>query len=396
MARAAVTHEVTGVVAEQGRSRIIALPSATVYVYEQGTSTPIAQTMWNAVTAGTAQTNPLTADSTGVIQFWLDTPQYVDLVKSAAGFAARRETVEADVPGGSGIAINQAGGSVAVDTSGAVTLTPASGQIVALGTGDEPAINGGTVFAPQLMRVLKGTSGAPITTMGSLVKLARTIAVTGATAGGEGSDGLSTLHVQAEGTAACQVQPIAVFGYANNVGTVNGGSGALADACGVYGKANINAGGIGNAIGGFFLGGRRGTNSAAGARALDVVVTNAGTTSNHAYNANGTEQTIGIFLNAFTGSRVAAGMVLGNAWSTLFDTGYAAAQNSVFQTAFRDDSSAVTSFLVTGTHTNGIDLTGGTFTGAAIKTAAGALNGFGASTPTSPVHVLVNTNLTPI
>ena len=49
-----------------------------------------------------------------------------------------------------------------------------------------------------------------------------------------------------------------------------------------------------------------------------------------------------------------------------FDVGFAALQNSVASQTFRDDTSSVTSFMINGIHTNGVDLTGGTYSGAPI------------------------------
>ena len=65
-----------------------AIQNATVYVYRPGTTTAPYGTMYTAETAGSTQTNPLTSDSKGTIEAWLDTAQLVDLkVTSNSGAA---------------------------------------------------------------------------------------------------------------------------------------------------------------------------------------------------------------------------------------------------------------------------------------------------------------------
>ncbi len=59
-----------------------------------------------------------------------------------------------------------------------------------------------------------------------------------------------------------------------------------------------------------------------------------------------------------------------------FDVGFAAILG-VKSAAFRDDTNAVTSYVINGSHTDGIDLSGGTYSGSQIK-----LKGGVAYTPT--------------
>lgn len=60
----------------------VALAGATVYVYEPGTTTQV--TLYTS--AGVAQTQPLTADSNGYINFYLKHPQFVDMLISKTGY----------------------------------------------------------------------------------------------------------------------------------------------------------------------------------------------------------------------------------------------------------------------------------------------------------------------
>lgn len=64
------------------------LTSATVNVYNNGTVTPISATIYDK--SGNVLSNPLTSDATtGLIDFYLNVPQDVDLLISKASFASR-------------------------------------------------------------------------------------------------------------------------------------------------------------------------------------------------------------------------------------------------------------------------------------------------------------------
>jgi hypothetical protein len=98
VSRALVTHQVTAQLTLAGRQQLISVPSATVNVVDVGTSTPISDALYASPTGTSTLTNPLTADARGVVTFYMNTPRYVDLLKSAAGYTTTRETVAADVP----------------------------------------------------------------------------------------------------------------------------------------------------------------------------------------------------------------------------------------------------------------------------------------------------------
>lgn len=66
------------VISDAGTLKIV--PNAIVTCYEPGTTTPLAQTIFAAVTGGTTLPNPFTTDALGNILFFLANPQRVKLV----------------------------------------------------------------------------------------------------------------------------------------------------------------------------------------------------------------------------------------------------------------------------------------------------------------------------
>ena len=64
------------------------IPGTTVNVYQVGTTTAITETIYADATGATSLTNPLTTDSLGYIQFYLDRPKIVDLAVSKTGYTS--------------------------------------------------------------------------------------------------------------------------------------------------------------------------------------------------------------------------------------------------------------------------------------------------------------------
>lgn len=69
-----------------------AVASASIEVRQVGTNTKITETIYDA--AGVAVANPLSADTTGEFEVWLDNPKRVDLYITGTGFATETQTVD--------------------------------------------------------------------------------------------------------------------------------------------------------------------------------------------------------------------------------------------------------------------------------------------------------------
>lgn len=105
MARA---HFADVLIGTSGTGSLSLLDGATVHVYDQGTTTPISQTIYAADSGGTTIANPLTSDANGKVEFWLDTPARVDLAASKTGFSPSIRTVDVEAApsgGGSGVQV---------------------------------------------------------------------------------------------------------------------------------------------------------------------------------------------------------------------------------------------------------------------------------------------------
>lgn len=73
------------------------LPGATVTVYQEGTTTPLADAIYADSVGGATLANPVTADADGVVEFFLEVNRRVDLRVVKAGYAT--QTVTEDVVG---------------------------------------------------------------------------------------------------------------------------------------------------------------------------------------------------------------------------------------------------------------------------------------------------------
>ena len=96
-------HYVENVLGVSGSGALSLMAGATVHVYDAGTMTPIAQTIYDSDGGSGTLSNPLTSDANGKVEFWLDTPARVDLAVSKTGFTAQTRTVDVeDAPSGGG------------------------------------------------------------------------------------------------------------------------------------------------------------------------------------------------------------------------------------------------------------------------------------------------------
>lgn len=132
-----------------------ALADAAVAVYEPGTTTPIAATMYDAASGGNVLTNPLASDADGVVEFWLDADQRVDLAATRSGYAA--QSWSADVTAEGTLTDNDwVGGTItgAAIAGGTITGATVTGTTLASPTITTPTVAGGTFTSPTIAGTL--------------------------------------------------------------------------------------------------------------------------------------------------------------------------------------------------------------------------------------------------
>ena len=89
-------HYVENVLGVSGSGALSLMAGATVHVYDEGTTTPIAQTIYDSDGGSGTLSNPLTSDANGKVEFWLATAARVDLVVSKTGFTSQTRTVDVE------------------------------------------------------------------------------------------------------------------------------------------------------------------------------------------------------------------------------------------------------------------------------------------------------------
>jgi hypothetical protein len=75
---------------------VYVVPNSQVTLYEAGTTTPIAATIYAGNSGGTTKTNPFTTDAYGTINFYLALPQYVKVVATGLAPDGSPATLTAD------------------------------------------------------------------------------------------------------------------------------------------------------------------------------------------------------------------------------------------------------------------------------------------------------------
>jgi hypothetical protein len=210
-------------------------------------------------------------------------------------------------------------------------------------------------WAPQFWELAQGTSAAPITGAGALFKVSRTESVAASTCGNN--------HVDNECNAAAAFYNIGTSSDEMQTNAVIAGaqSGSRSDNVGLtsIGRTTGSGTGIGT---GAYLEGRRDTATGNNLGA-EVRSTNQ-TASSESYFSGGYNSG-SLWVTAGGNAQSACGACVGNAGQS-FDVAFGATASSAVSQTFRDDSSSVTSLQINGSHTNGIDLTGGTFGGSPI------------------------------
>jgi len=251
------------------------------------------------------------------------------------------------------------------------TAINCAGNLLVNGSGDSQSYYAAAV-TPQLVSLAKGTAASPDATLGPLLKVERTVSIAEAAVSGDGGEQLAAIEGISVGTAACQTQPVGVYGAAKTSSTDAGSVPAGNDACGVYGAGRVTGSGIGTGFGAF-LNGRRDTTTG---RACGVEIScdneTAGATT---YNSTGASPTMGVWLHPTGTAQSSAGLVLGNPFGVQFDVGIAfngqtggGFTGGVASASIRDDGNAASSIVINGVHSGyGLDLNGGTFTAGGIR-----------------------------
>lgn len=92
---------------------------------------------------------------------------------------------------------------------------------------------------------------------------------------------------------------------------------------------------------------------------------------------------------AANGANLSTAAFWGNASPAQWDTGVVFTAGAVKTTTFLDDTSSVNVLKATGAHTNGVDISGATFSGSAFKSPSFSVSGLGAVTTTFVVTPLI-------
>lgn len=230
----------------------------------------------------------------------------------------------------------------------------------------------GVATTPRWAQVLQGSTATPDTTLEPLLKVTRTTNVTHAAITGDGAEQLASIIGIGVGAVTTQTQPVGVFGGAKSSSTDN--SVSSPDACGLYGFGRITGSGVGVGMGAFVTG-RRDTNTGK-ASALQVQCGNY-TATPGTYNTTGFPDTSAIWIWAQGNANSGVAIAVGNPFGFQFDVGLgfngqvSTVTGGIVTASISDDSASVVTLRVNGSHTNAIDTTNATLSGAAIKLGEG-------------------------
>lgn len=213
----------------------------------------------------------------------------------------------------------------------------------------------------RIISINEGTVAAPVTAVGPLIKISKIEDISAVTQPNPSDSNSNTaVVVNVFGALTNEVQATAIRGFATG-----GGTGAGHDVCGVWGTGVVsNTGSTANA--GNYLEGRLSVNTGR-AYGLEARCHN-GTATDFAYTVGSSSQAMGLWVTT-TGDENSSGAVLVHTASvnSKWHVGFGIPGDSVIDQSFRDDSSSTTSIDINGTHTDGIDLTGATISGKAIR-----------------------------
>ena len=218
----------------------------------------------------------------------------------------------------------------------------------------------GMNVTPQRVDIRAGTSGSPLASLGPILRVSKTDAVTRATyvAGGgdpnaQTVDETAAVHGANTGTSASQLQVTGVIGTAKQAGNTSSGSGGP-DACGVFGHGWVDASdAVGRAIGAYFVG--RSESTTGKLSGVEVQAQNR-SGSDHTCSATSASSSIGLLLgtSALSTNKVGAGIQFTHGTGDQkYDVGIAFASNDggpCASASIRDNSSVAVSLDIAGSH----------------------------------------------
>lgn len=209
------------------------VPSATVTVYEPGTTTPLAQTIYAGNTGGTTKSNPMTAGSDGSVEFYLATAQRVKIRSTGSGLGTTDLDLEPPLHDPSDV----------VDKTSTQTLTnkTLTSPVINTPTGDVVTLTGSQTLTNKVLSspTVTGTlTGGVILDKGGMVQHASAYGtMSQATLSGtwSGSDNSTTLNAAIAGAVASGSNavyiPRGVYGISSGLNCTNipGGITIIAD-----------------------------------------------------------------------------------------------------------------------------------------------------------------------
>lgn len=113
------------------------IPAVVVAVFDEGTTTPIGETLYAGPTGLAVLANPFVGGADGEVEFWLDQPAAVDVRWAKGGFATETHTVVVNAPA---VPLTEKGAANGVATLGADSKVPA-GQLPALAINETFVVN---------------------------------------------------------------------------------------------------------------------------------------------------------------------------------------------------------------------------------------------------------------
>lgn len=227
-----------------------------------------------------------------------------------------------------------------------------------------------------------GTSIAPITTAGPMLKLSRTDNISATQCGNNHVDNEcnATLAVYTNATSSSDMQSAAIFAGASGSNT--------RDEVGIYSVGIVTGAGTGIGTGGFFQGRR---NTATGkAKGIEINVQNE-TATGDSYTTAGFSPTTALWISVLStqNSNSACGLCFGNfgAGQGKLDVGIGITTGTVATTSFRDDSSSATAIQINGTHATAQIAATGYILDSAGNESANSVNVTGTTTPANGINL---------